>query len=259
MRYLTAWLVLLASSAVCAQEPRTVKVSAESEIEVAPDLVEIRLVVRTQNEKLIDAKRANDKIINNLVSLAETQEIPSKNFQVSNFDMEPEFTTRNLRALIPHTFDCQRTIVVKLTDFDRLETFLSDAFTAGVNYIDYIRYAVRDERPHLKEARKLAVAEAREKAQELVELTGMKLGAPVRIEERTSKSWDDWGYGGMGGAASMGGEAGASHTPQDQKSPKEGVKYVLFKDDLKKEAHHLFSPGTIKISLDVTIEFEMTK
>jgi hypothetical protein len=259
MRYLTAWLVLLASSAVCAQESRTVKVSAESQIEVAPDLVEVRLVVRTQNEKLLDAKRANDKIINNLVSLAETQEIPSKYFQVSDFNMEPEFTTRNLRASSPHEFECRRTIVVKITDFDRLETFLSDAFTAGVNYIDYIRYTVGDERPHLKEARKLAVAEAKEKAQELVELTGMKLGAPVRIEERTSRSWDYWGYGGMGGAASMRSETGASHTPQDQKSPKKGVKYVLYKEDLKKEAHLLFSPGTVELSLDVTIEFEMAK
>lgn len=257
MRFLLLFLLLLSATVAYAQDRRTVKVVAEKELDIAPDTVEVHLVVRTENEKLIDAKRANDKIINNLISLADTQEIPATNFQVMAFDMQSEFSSIELRKLIPSKFDCNRTIVVKLTDFDRLETFLSDAFTAGINYVKDIRYTVSDERPHLREARKLAVADAQEKALALCDLTNMKLGTPVHIEETTYTRWNYWGYGGMAGASGMSNETSFNTSPQDRSPLGTGNKYVLYKDDIKKEAHLLFTPAKVKLSLQVTIEFEM--
>jgi uncharacterized protein YggE len=257
MRLIFLCLLLLSTTTVCAQDRRTVKVVAEKELEIAPDTVEVHLVVRTENEKLIDAKRANDKIINDLISLADTQEIPATNFQVMAFDMQSEFTSAELRKMIPSRFDCNRTIVVKLTDFDRLETFLSDAFTAGINYVKDIRYTVSDERPHLQEARKLAVADAQEKAQALCDLTNMKLGTPVHIEETTYTKWNYWGYGGMAGASGMSNETGSNTSPQDKSPLGTRSKYVFYKEDIKKEAHLLFTPAKVNLSLQVTIEFEI--
>lgn len=77
------------------------------------------------------------------------------------------------------------------------------------------------------------------------------------IEETTYTKWNYWGYGGMAGASGMSNETGSNTSPQDKSPLGTGSKYVFYKEDIKKEAHLLFTPAKVNLSLQVTIEFEI--
>jgi hypothetical protein len=129
-----------------------------------------------------------------------------------------------------------------LRDLSRFEDLLSQALTAGVNYVQGIEFRTTELRKHRDEARALAIQAAREKATALAGELGQDVGEPQTIQEDQSGWWSGysawWGsrWGGtmsqnviqeMGGTGWTGGSSVA--------------------------------PGQIDVTARVTVSFELTK
>jgi uncharacterized protein YggE len=254
MRCLVFTLLAFAYTVVFGAEERSIKVTAKSEVKVAPDEVVLELAVHTQDKQLLAAKRENDKIAAAVLELASTHEIPAADVKVTNLDVAPNYGDYGRRQSEPVAYDFTRSIEVRLTDFKKIEPFLSDAFDAGLSHVTRLQFRVRNQREHQFDARKLAVTYAREKAEHLTQLTGMKLGSPIHIEEDVEHNWDAGGFGGAIGA----------NFPQIQEnriaSGKSPFTFVDFHQVADKEAiDKLTAPGQIIITAHVTVEFEMSK
>jgi uncharacterized protein YggE len=254
MRWLVVTFLAFGSAVSLEAEERSIKVTAKSEVKVAPDEVVLDLVVHTQDKQLLAAKRENDKIASAVLELASTHAIPAADVKVTNLDVAPNFGDYGRRQSEPVAYDFTRSIEVRLTDFQKIEPFLSDAFDVGLSHVTRLQFRLSNQREHQFEARKLAVAYAREKAEHLTQLTGMKLGSPIHIEEDVEHNWDAGGFGGAIGA----------NLSQSQENRIASVKspftFVDFQQVAGKEAtDKLTAPGQIIITAHVTVEFEMTK
>lgn len=254
MRVLLAFCVIFCSAVAVAEEKRSIKVSAMSEIKVVPDEVVLALEIRTRDKQLLVSKINNDKTTANVLSLAEAHSIPADDMKVTNLDLRPDFGEYGRRQIAAIAYDFTRSVEVRLTDFEKIEPFLSDAIHAGVSEVSSMHFRVGNQRKHQLEARKLAVEYAKEKAEHLTELTGMKLGTPIRIEEDVEENSDAGGMAGMGGMSSV------IRVPEkvDGLASKQGTAtFVSFQEAKDEEREELNAPGQIIIRANVTIEFEM--
>ena len=75
---------------------------------------------------------------------------------------------------------------MKLTDFDLLGQVIADSSAAGANVVGGVEFTVEDPEMAKAEAREEAVAEAKEKAEQIAATSGLKLGDVVNYYEYSS-------------------------------------------------------------------------
>lgn len=79
-------------------------------------------------------------------------------------------------------------IQVTIRDIDTTGDMIDVALDAGANRVGSIYFEVEDRAEAVAQARELAVENAREKAEDLADLTGVGLGAPLNIREHSSSA-----------------------------------------------------------------------
>jgi len=168
--------------------------------------------------------------------------------------MKPEYD-HNGRQLLRYTVT--REIDATLRDFRLLEPIISDALQIGVNHVGGILFRTTKHREHQFEARRLAVAYAREKAGHLAELNGLALGKAITIAEEVEGDIHTRGSGGGG----MGGMAGGPSSNGGAKILLTGMRTSAPESsnaaDAAPDAGSTVAPGVITISATVTITFEL--
>jgi uncharacterized protein YggE len=81
---------------------------------------------------------------------------------------------------------------------DNIGNVIDDVAAAGGDYtiINSISFTLDEPEDYYEDARKDAMEDAEDKAQQLADLSGVKLGAPISITETTSYYNDDVYYDG---------------------------------------------------------------
>ncbi len=105
------------------------------------------------------------------------------------------------------SFQVQNQVNVVIRDISKVGDVLDSAVAAGANTIYGVNFYVDDSTTASSQARKLAVEDAHQRAQELAEAAGMTLGPVLSISEGYS-SGPIYGRGGGAGMAQA-----ASSTP----------------------------------------------
>lgn len=248
------------ASLAAAEEMRSIRVSAQSEIKVPPDEVFLYLAVETRDEKLLAAKRDNDFIAAALFDLMPKHAIRAEDVQLTDVDVSPDYGGRGFRESRPIAYEFKRSIEVRMTDFSKIEPLLADAFEAGLTHINGIHFRVSNQMKQQFEARRQAVEIAREKALHLTELTGMTLGSPIRIEEDIEHNWD------TGGAGMMARKPSVDEQDDRPRLPEPKIRFVSQRNEAEAPTEAagagwqhdaLVAPGQIRIQARVTVEFQM--
>jgi len=221
-------------------EPGVISVTGEAEVRVVPDEVILTLGVETWDKDLKTAKNQNDKIVNSVLALAGRYGIPSEHVQTDYIGIEPRYRNGYYEASDFIGFFVHKSIVIRLRDLSKFEGLLSDALTAGVNYVHGIQFQTTELRKHRDEARALAIRAAREKAAALAGELDMTIGAPQAIQEEASSWWS--GYGSWWGSRWAG--AMSQNVIQDI-----GGSATLEEGSV--------APGQIKVTARVSARFEL--
>ncbi|WP_173401844.1 MULTISPECIES: SIMPL domain-containing protein [Rhodopirellula] len=250
MRLLAFLLCCVGCTLLPADEQRFITVTATGEVNVIPDEVVLELNVRTREKKLLDAKRKSDSVSRSLLQRLSDHKVPKADIKLDDLEVTPYYGEYGERQETPIAYNYSRSILVRLTDFDKIEVLLADAFDKGLTNVSRMQFRVSSQRKHQFEARRLAVTHAKEKAEHLTELTGMKLGPALQIEEHIEYNE---------AAADFFAVADAAQTGNKTVNSLHGNKYtfVVQRDDASAESLKLNTPGQVSISADVTIKFEM--
>src|SRR5690606_28308154 len=88
------------------------------------------------------------------------------------------------------TFRIINTVRVTVRDAARVGELLSIALQNGANQVNNVQYTISNPGELRSQARELAVANAREIATQLAELSGVTLGPVVYIDESTTATAD---------------------------------------------------------------------
>ncbi len=160
-----------------------VEVSGEGIVNVVPDEVTIRLRVENTGNDARELKRENDKIVSDVLSFLKKQKIDDKYVRTEYIQLSKNYDYNSKS----YHFAANQSISVKLTNLDKYETVMDGLLTSGINRIDGIMFSSSKSAELQSEARKKAVAHAKQKAVEYAGVLDQKVGKAISIRE-TSQS-----------------------------------------------------------------------
>jgi uncharacterized protein YggE len=255
----TIVLTLLAGYAFAEPPPRTVTVTARGEVRVTPDLAELSLGVVTQAAVLADAKRENDKKTAAILVSAKNLGVKPEDILL-NVTIRPIYEEKKSEIDKLAAYRIFRDIEFRLRDFEKIEPLLTEALAGGANVVHGLEYRYTKHGEQQTKVRQLAVEAAREKARQLAELNGLKLGKAIQISEDpvTNPRFE--------GAPAMPSPP-AALPRDDQRSPVYLVNRRPNPDDVPPKggkqpgnenvATVPFAPGQLAVQIVVTATFEL--
>jgi uncharacterized protein YggE len=207
----------------------TVTVTGHGSVTVPPDTAGITIGVDIIKSTLAEAQSEANAQATAVIDAVKAQGIDPKDIQTSNYSVSimRDYSQGGDPTQITG-FEVMNQVNVTIRDISKIGDVLDAVVNAGANSIYNIFFFVDNPAPHESDARKLAVQDAHDKADELATAAGMTLGPVLSITEGSTQVPQPVFAakgGGMGAAA--------------QAAP--------------------IQAGTSEITADVTITYQMSK
>jgi hypothetical protein len=182
MKNILVLLLVANSYALVGQQPHLnsmVSVTGEALVRVKPDQVVIKVRVENEGDNAIDVKKANDVAIDAILKFCRQQKIAAKDVQTEylNLNKNYDYNTKE------YNYKANQTLSIMLRHLDKYEQLISGLLEAGVNRIDGVQFKSSTLEMHLSDARKKAVANAKQKAVEYAAVLGQTVGKAIQISE----------------------------------------------------------------------------
>jgi hypothetical protein len=163
---------------------RSISVTGEGEAYGKPDLAEINAGVQTSADTVIRASQQNQAVLERIIQALEQQDIDEKDVQTANYSIWAEQDYRGPRESDKPRITGYRVsniVHVKVREIANVGDVLAAVTNAGANSINGIHFSVEDADALEAEARKVAMADARARAESLASLAGVELGEVLAI------------------------------------------------------------------------------
>lgn len=177
---LVACAVALATPLFAAEShPRTISVTGQGESYGKPDVAEVNAGVQTFAATVVEASRQNQAIVDRIFAALKKAGIAEKDMQTADYSIWPEQewprgeTDRQPRIT---GYRVSNTVHVKVREIGAIGEVLAAVTDAGANSIHGIRFSVDDTDALEADARRLAMDDARARAESLASLAGVELG-----------------------------------------------------------------------------------
>ena len=169
-----------------------VTVSGEGEVFAVPDIATFSFGV-TEHAQTVDVaqKAATDKI-NAVIDYLEEQGVEERDIRTIAYNVSPRY--EYIQDICTSTrctpgrqeldgFDVSQMVEVKVRDPQKAGALLSGAGARGANNVSGLAFTIDDEDALLAEAREKAIADAREKAEQLADDLDVRLVRVVSFSE----------------------------------------------------------------------------
>lgn len=176
--------LLPAAPPVLAQEAATLTVTGQGRVAAVPDMATLQVGVEARGA---DAAQAMDNVsatMEGLLAVLDEMQVAERDRQSSNLSLDMIY--RN-GSVSPDARDgeyrARNTLSVTLRDMERLGNVLQALLDEGANDFSGLSFGLQEPRPVEDEARRLAVADARDKAELYAGAAGVTLGPILSIAE----------------------------------------------------------------------------
>lgn len=176
-------VILSSCSAVGVNEKslRTMSVSGRGEVYLIPDIAYINIGTRSEALDVATALADNNKQAKSISAVLSEMGIDPLDIQTTAFNVYP-YQNYGMDGLpMDLKYVVENTVNVKVRDLNRLGEVLDAVIRSGANQINGISFDVEDRKQAESEARRLAIQDATEKAQELAGLASISLGEVQNI------------------------------------------------------------------------------
>ena len=169
------------------QKPaNTISVSGEGKVSAVPDLATVNIGVLSQGTTATEVKNQNNDKVNKVIAFIKSQGIADKDITTTQYSFYPNQDYNNGTPNITG-YQGNQSVTVKVHGVDKDQTILNKILDGvvnnGANQIDGTSLTVEKPTDLQNQARKLAIADAKVKAQELADEAGLKLGKVVSVSE----------------------------------------------------------------------------
>jgi len=162
-----------------------IHVSGQGRVSAAPDIALVQLGVQTFAAELESALSANNRSMDAVIGALKAQGIADADIQTTNLSVNPQYDyEKETRDIVGYWVDNR--VSVTFRNLPTLGSGLQAGLDAGANTVYDLRFTIDNSDALLSEARALAVADARQRAQTLADAAGVKLGKALDIRESSS-------------------------------------------------------------------------
>jgi uncharacterized protein YggE len=168
--------------------PEGIIVSGQSTISVTPDTALLSTGVSVLAASAVEARDQAADSMKQLIDSVKGNGVDDKDIRTTQFSLNPEYDYSSSGSPRLTGYRVTHMLSVKVKDLDNVAQVIDDAVDAAGNPVQVggVTFTVENPDAVLSSARAGAMAEAKAKAQELANLSGVTLGAPVSIAETSS-------------------------------------------------------------------------
>jgi uncharacterized protein len=163
------------------ERPWGVAAYGAASVKAMPDLVRVRFkVIRLEQSPSHSFAQASDSV-HAVREVLRRHGIPDRAVERSRLGLKSSWSYAPNRKFLG--YECQAAFAVESTDLDDVQQLLVDVVAAGANEIEGVDFDVTGKAELRAEARRQAVAAARNKAGLYAEAAGARLGPVMHIDD----------------------------------------------------------------------------
>jgi uncharacterized protein YggE len=164
--------------------PGMVSVSGQGIVNVPPDTATVTVGIDVIKPDLAEAQSEASKQATDIINAVKANGVDAKDIQTANYSVN---IIRNYSEGADPTqitgFEVMNQVNITVREIGGAGKLMSAVVEAGANSIYGVSFFVDDPKPFEADARKLAVEDARAKAEQLASASGLKLGRVISISE----------------------------------------------------------------------------
>ena len=177
-------LALLFMATSYSQEQKQIPmitVSGEGKVKVAPDQALISVSIETKGTKAEEVKRENDKKMDAILKFIKKTNIAKEDFQTQRVSLNPNYDYEKKK----HNYIATQTVQILLKDLSQYDVLMEGLVDEGINRIDNVEFKSSKMKELQSDARKLAIKDAKAKAEDFVSVLGQKTGKALLISDNS--------------------------------------------------------------------------
>lgn len=172
------------------RQPPRISVVGEGEAALAPDMAIVTLAVMREAETARAALDDNNAAIAAVIAAMKEAGIEARDLQTAGLQINPHYVypqngDGNQQPRIVG-YQVTNTLTVRIRDIAKVGEIIDQSVSLGVNQGGNIAFVSDDPSQALTEARKLAVADAMDRARTLATAAGVELGSIIEIAEQSA-------------------------------------------------------------------------
>ena len=169
-----------------AQETKPmITVMGEGKVKVVPDQVSISVSVESKGTKSADVKKENDTKVDAVLKYIKKMGIDAKDFQTTRVSLNDQYDYEKKK----HNYVAVQSIQILVKDLSKYDALMEGLVDSGINNIGNIDFQSSKIEMHKSEARKLAIQNAKAKAQDYVGALGQKIGVAYTIVDNSQDNY----------------------------------------------------------------------
>lgn len=200
----------------------TITVSGQAEVFAVPDRATFTVTVREDAEEVSDAQEEATEKMNGIIEYLKGAGVEEKDIKTVNYSVNPKYEytqavctnfscpPSNQRLV---GFEVWQMVEVKVQDPKKAGDLLSGVGSKGASEVSGLSFTIEDEDELKSQAREMAIAEAREKADQLADQLGVSVVRVVGFYEDSYGYPMYYGKGGVAMDTAMSARAEAAPAP----------------------------------------------
>jgi len=188
-------------------QPRTINVTGNAQVILAPDIAYISIGVHSEAKSAAEAVASNNSQTQAVIDAIKGQGVDAKDIQTTNFSVYQQEKFAPTGESLGTFFMTDNTVYVTMRDITKIGDILDAAINAGANTIYGISFDVQDKEAALATGRDQAMTDAQAQAEALAIAAGVTLGDVQSISYYSSSPspiyYDNKAAGMGGGGASV--------------------------------------------------------
>jgi uncharacterized protein YggE len=158
-----------------------ISLAGEGMIKVVPDQVVITATVETKGNNAKDVKKENDKQMEAVLKTIKKMNLAPADFRTRRVSLNPIFDYEKKKT----TYNATQSIEILLRDLSKYDELMEGLVDQGINRIDNVIFQSSKVAQYQSEARKLAMKDAKLKAEDYVSVLGQKVGRAMTISDNS--------------------------------------------------------------------------
>lgn len=169
-------------SSVVTNKTDTFSVTGEGKVSVPPDIAIVNVGVQAQATTVQAAQDLLNKNMNAVSAAVKATGVDAKDIQTSGYNINPEQDYTNPTQKITG-YQASSNLTIKIRALNTVNAVIDGATAAGANEVGGITFDVDNKTAAQNQARVLAVADAKSKAENAAKIAGFSLGKIINYTE----------------------------------------------------------------------------
>eukprot|EP01038_Epipyxis_sp_PR26KG_P019414 gene19414-27499_t len=158
-----------------------ISVSGEGKISVKPDQVIVYFGVENLGKDATEVKKLNDETVDKVLKFIKDFGISTSDFKTTNVSLNRNYDYDKKK----YNYRASQSITIVLKDISKYDSLMMGLVDNGINNISDVEFKSSKLEEYKSEARKLAMKEAKHKAEDYVSVLNQKVGKAILINDNS--------------------------------------------------------------------------